>query len=160
MTKSPLADLNRTSASLFHKGILAAVLVVCSFPLLRTESFFRLFFAPYLLRSFDGSAHLAASNLYDRTIFPNTFGWTHAWFAGMPLPNFYPPLFYWIVAALHHTGLSLLLAFKLTVAIPFVLIPGALGLLSWCLSRPFHMFGHVFLKLLCLQEGRACAAFD
>lgn len=30
----------------------------------------------------------------------------------------------------------------------------------WNLSRPFHMFGHVFLKLLCLQEGRACAAFD
>jgi Putative helicase len=28
------------------------------------------------------------------------------------------------------------------------------------LSRPFHMFGHVFLKLLCLQDGRACAAFD
>jgi hypothetical protein len=28
------------------------------------------------------------------------------------------------------------------------------------LSRPFHMFGHVFLKLLCLQDGPACAAFD
>jgi hypothetical protein len=28
------------------------------------------------------------------------------------------------------------------------------------LSRPFHMFGHVFLKLLYLQDGRACAAYD
>ena len=28
------------------------------------------------------------------------------------------------------------------------------------LSRPFHIFGHVFLKLLCLWDGRACAAFD
>jgi 3',5'-cyclic AMP phosphodiesterase CpdA len=28
------------------------------------------------------------------------------------------------------------------------------------LSRPFHMFGHVFLRPLWLQDGRACAAFE
>jgi hypothetical protein len=112
----------------------AAVLVACSLPILRTTSFFRLFFGNHLLRSWDGSAHLAAAYLYDRATFPDTFGWTHVWSAGMPLPNFYPPLFYWIAAALHQTGLPLLLTFKLTVAIPFCLIPTALGLLSWRLS--------------------------
>lgn len=134
MTGRLLANLDRRTSILLHKVTLPAVLVVCSCPLLRTASFFRLFFEPSLPRSWDGAAHLAASSLYDRTIFPNTFGWTDAWFAGMPLPNFYPPLFYWCVAALHHAGLLLLLAFKSMVAIPFVLIPSALGLLSWRLS--------------------------
>jgi len=30
----------------------------------------------------------------------------------------------------------------------------------WHLSRPFHKFGHVFLRPLWLQDGRACAAFE
>src|ERR1700693_3541672 len=119
---------------IFNRGRLVAVLVICSVPIVRTASFLHLFFGPYLLRSWDGSAHLAAYELYDRTIFPDTFGWTRAWFAGMPLPNFYPPLFYWIAAALHHSGLPFLLGFKLTVTIPFLLVPAALGVLSWRLS--------------------------
>jgi len=133
MIASPPPGLNRTVVNLY-KSTLAVVLLFCSFPLLRTTSFFRLFLASNLLRSWDGSAHLAASNIYDRTIFPDTFGWSHAWLAGAPMPNFYPPLFYWIASALHRIGMPLLLAFKLTVAIPFVLIPTALGLLSWRLS--------------------------
>ena len=111
-----------------------AFLLCCFLPLARTARFLHLFLAPTLPRSWDGSGHLTASYIYDSTIFPDTFGWTRAWFAGMPLPNFYPPLFYWTAAILHHAGLPLLLAVKLAVTVPFVLIPAALGLLSWRLT--------------------------
>ena len=75
-------------------------------------------------RAIDGSGHYAAAQIYDQWIFPDTFGWTNAYFAGMSLPNFYPPLFFWLVSLLHHTGLvSFATAFKLVVAVPLILMP-------------------------------------
>ncbi|MBI3653598.1 MAG: hypothetical protein HY231_21415 [Acidobacteria bacterium] len=53
----------------------------------------------------------------------------------MPFPNFYPPLFYWCVALLHHTHLvSFGTAFKLMVALPVLLLPAAVWLLAWAVS--------------------------
>jgi hypothetical protein len=75
-------------------------------------------------RAIDGSGHYAAAQIYDREIFPDTFGWTNGYFAGMPLPNFYPPLFFWLVSLLHHTHLfSFGTAFKLVVGTPLILMP-------------------------------------
>ncbi len=132
--------LNRSSGvrscrrELYDIVISGALLLCCYLPLINTVRFLRLFLAPSLPRSWDGSGHLAASYIYDATVFPDTYGWTHMWFGGMPLPNFYPPLFYWIVAMLHHAGLPLLLAVKIGVTIPFLLIPASLGFLSWRLT--------------------------
>src|ERR1051325_11882605 len=36
-------------------------------------------------RAIDGSGHYAAAQIYDQSIFPDTFGWTNAYFAGMSL---------------------------------------------------------------------------
>jgi hypothetical protein len=75
-------------------------------------------------RAIDGSGHYAAAQIYDQSIFPDTFGWTNAYFAGMPLPNFYPPLFFWLVSLLHHTGLfSFATAFKLVLVGPLIIMP-------------------------------------
>jgi hypothetical protein len=75
-------------------------------------------------RAIDGSGHYAAAQIYDQSIFPDTFGWTSAYFAGMSLPNFYPPLFFWLVSLLHHTGLfSFAAAFKLVLAVPLIIMP-------------------------------------
>jgi hypothetical protein len=64
--------------------------------------------------------------IYDGAIFPDTFGWTNAYFAGMSFPNFYPPLFHWLVALIHHTHLvSFATSFKLVMALPILLIPAA-----------------------------------
>jgi len=72
-------------------------------------------------RAIDGSGHYAAAQIYDHEIFPDTFGWTNAYFAGLPLPNFYPPLFFWIVSFLHHTHLfAFATAFKLVIALPLL----------------------------------------
>src|SRR5205085_1029453 len=63
------------------------------------------------------------------------FGWTHAYFGGMPFPNLYPPLFYWCVSLLVHTHLfPFTTAFKLVTTIPVLLIPAAMWLLGWKLS--------------------------
>ncbi len=86
-------------------------------------------------RAWDGTGHFAIAQIFDQTIFPDTFGWTHAYFAGMPFPNFYPPLFYWCVALLHHTGLfSFAAAFKLVLTIPVLLMPIAMWLLARTVS--------------------------
>ena len=54
----------------------------------------------------------------------------------MPFPNFYPPLFYWLVALLHHTHLfSFNAAFKLVMALPLLLLPAAIWLLAWFVAR-------------------------
>ena len=75
-------------------------------------------------RAIDGSGHFAIAQIYDQSIFPDTFGWTNAYFAGMSFPNFYPPLFFWLVSLLHHTGLlSLAGAFKIVVAAPLIFMP-------------------------------------
>src|SRR5712691_11444812 len=41
-------------------------------------------------RAGDGPGHYGIARRFDQTIFPDTFGWTHAYFGGMPDPNFYP----------------------------------------------------------------------
>jgi len=83
-------------------------------------------------RCWDGSGHYALAEIYDRTIFPETFGWVQNYFAGMPFPNFYPPLFYWCVALLHSTGLfSFDGAFYVVLSTPVFLLPAAIWFLAW-----------------------------
>lgn len=49
---------------------------------------------------FDGVSHFAIGKIYSENIFPGFFGWIHNWYLGMPFPQFYPPIFYFIVAIL------------------------------------------------------------
>jgi hypothetical protein len=86
-------------------------------------------------RAWDGTGHYGLAQIYNQTIFPDTFGWTHAYFGGMPFPNFYPPLFYWLIALLTHTHLvSFNAAFKLLIAVPVLLLPAAVWLIAWSVS--------------------------
>ena len=91
-------------------------------------------------RGWDGTGHFAISQIYNQSLFPDSFGWTNAYFGGMPFPNFYPPLFYWCVAALHHTQLfTFPAAFKLMVIMPVLLIPAAIWALGYSLSGKNRM---------------------
>lgn len=82
-------------------------------------------------RAWDGTGHYALAQIYDQSIFPDSYGWTNAYFAGMPFPNFYPPLFYWCVAFLHHSHVaSFAIAFKLVLALSVILLPVAVWLLA------------------------------
>jgi hypothetical protein len=87
-----------------------------------------------LPRTWDGSGHYALARIYGETIFPDTFAWAGSYFAGMGLPNYYPPLSYWLVALLRHSGLDFGAAFKTVLALPVLLLPVALWLLAWRVS--------------------------
>jgi len=114
---------------------LLSPLAVTALPLLFASELWLKVFNGTIARAWDGSGHFALAQLYDRTIFPDVFGWTHAYFGGMPFPNFYPPLFYWLVALLHHTHLfSFSTSFKIMIMLPALLLPAAIWLLSWKLS--------------------------
>ena len=89
-------------------------------------------------RAWDGSAHFAMAQLYSQSIFPDTFGWTPAYFTGMPVPNFYPPLFYWCVALVHYV-LPFAAAFKITLALSVLLLPATIWTLAWRLSDKNHL---------------------
>src|ERR1043165_6233278 len=83
----------------------------------------------------DGSGHWGVAQIYNAGIFPDTFGWTDAYFGGMPFPNFYPPLFHWLVGLLGATGLLPFGAgFQLCLLVPTLLMPAAVWLLARRLS--------------------------
>ena len=110
-------------------------------------------------RAIDGSGHYAAAQIYDREIFPDTFGWTNAYFAGMPLPNFYPPLFFWIVSFLHHTHLFAFgTAFKLLIALPLLLMPLAYWCVGYRLSgnNQWVAFGAAIASATLYSVGEMC----
>ncbi len=88
-----------------------------------------------LPRSWDGGGHYGVARIYCQEDFPDTFGWSQAYYGGMPLPNFYPPLFYWIISLLYHSGIaSFDFAFKFALILPLLLLPAALWLLAAKLS--------------------------
>jgi len=101
-----------------------ALALVILFPVALTSFVWLEVIRGVVSRAIDGSGHFAIGQIYDQSIFPDTFGWTNAYFGGMPFPNFYPPLFFWLVSLLHHTGLfSFGAAFKLVVGVPLIIMP-------------------------------------
>lgn len=110
------------------------VALVTLFPVALMSNFWLEVWRGVRPRATDGSGHWGVAQIYDAGIFPDTFGWTHAYFGGMPFPNFYPPLFHWLVGLLDAAGLSQGAAFKLVLVVPVLLIPAAVWLLAWRLT--------------------------
>lgn len=110
------------------------VALVTIFPVALMSNFWLEVWRGVRPRATDGSGHWGIAQIYDASIFPDTFGWTHAYFGGMPFPNFYPPLFHWLVGLLDAAGLSRGAAFKLVLVVPVLLIPAAVWLLAWRLT--------------------------
>jgi hypothetical protein len=118
-----------------HLTTFGAVIYVTAVPLIFVYDFLRQVWLAGPSRAWDGTGHYGIAQIYAKSIFPDTFGWTSAHFAGMPFPNFYPPLFFWFVALLQHTQLFTFgAAFKLMVIVPIVLMPAAIWLLAWTVS--------------------------
>jgi hypothetical protein len=110
------------------------VALVTLFPVAMMSNFWLEVWRGVRSRATDGSGHWGVAQIYDAGIFPDTFGWTHAYFGGMPFPNFYPPLFHWLTGLLDAAGLSQGAAFKLVLVVPVLLIPAAVWLLTWRLT--------------------------
>jgi hypothetical protein len=110
------------------------IALVTIFPVALMSNFWLEVWRGVRSRATDGSGHWGVSQIYDAGIFPDTFGWTHAYFGGMPFPNFYPPLFHWLVGLLDAAGLSQGAAFKLVLVVPVLFIPAAVWLSAWRLT--------------------------
>lgn len=112
------------------------IALVTFFPVALVSNFWLEVFRGVRSRATDGSGHWGVAQIFNSQIFPDTFGWTGAYLAGMPFPNFYPPLFHWLVGLLNATGLfSSDAAFKLILIAPVLLMPAAVWLLAWRLSE-------------------------
>jgi hypothetical protein len=129
-------------AGIAHRGyrryarFLLPVFAVTALPILFTSELWLEVWSGARSQAWDGSGHQALAQLYSESIFPDTFGWTHTFFGGMPHPNFYPPLFYWLVALLAHTRLvSFVAAFKIVLALSTLLLPAATWALAWKVSN-------------------------
>lgn len=107
---------------------------VTALPVLLTTELWAAVWGGVRSRAWDGSGHQALAQIYSETVFPDTFGWTNAFFGGMPHPNFYPPLFYWLVALLAHAGVPFVVAFKTVLALPPLCLPACVWLVAWRVS--------------------------
>lgn len=131
---SPVSFLKLQSINLCgsHLGSLLSLLVVSITPLFLTKALWGEVVAGQRPQAWDGTGHYALAQIYVQFGFPSTFGWTHAFFGGLPFPNFYPPLFYWLIALLDYTHLfSLPTAFKIVLVIPVSLVPAAIWMMAW-----------------------------
>ncbi len=109
------------------------ILFVTALPILFAGELWENVWNGTLPRAWDGSGHFALAQLYSQSVFPDTFGWTPAFFTGMPMPNFYPPLFYWCVALVHQL-VPFATAFKIILVLPVLLLPAAIWTLAWRVS--------------------------
>lgn len=123
--------------SAFIRGLvwrLYPIALVSIFPVALVSNFWLEVWRGVRSRATDGSGHWGVAQIYNAKIFPDTFGWTDAYFGGMPFPNFYPPLFHWLVGLLNASGFSSDAAFKLVIVVPTLLMPAAMWLLAWRLA--------------------------
>lgn len=111
-------------------------IIITLFPLVTTHELWKEAWTGVRPSAWDGSGHFTLAQIYRNITFPDTFGWTNAFFGGMPHPNNYPPLFYWIIALLAHSHLfTFLTSFKIVLVLPTLLLPVATWFLAWKLSN-------------------------
>jgi hypothetical protein len=90
-----------------------------------------------IMPGWDGAAHLAIGKVYAERIFPDIWGWINDWYLGMPFPQFYPPLFYFLIALLAKIFffISYDIVFRLFVFFSLVFTPCLIAFLGYRLSR-------------------------
>ena len=128
--------------------------IILALPLILSRKLWSAVLSGVQSQAWDGAGHYSIAQIYSASIFPDTFGWTGAYFGGMSVPNFYSPLFYWLVSLLEHTHLfSFANAFKLIVILPVFLMPAALWLLGYAVSNKSRLVAIVValssIPLLC-----------
>ncbi|HMO78964.1 MAG TPA: hypothetical protein PJ997_02305 [Candidatus Paceibacterota bacterium] len=95
----------------------------------------------------DGSGHYAIGKYYAENIFPAVWGWIPNWYSGMPFPQFYPPLFYYIVALLYKiTNIDYATIFKFVAIFSVFIIPTLLSFSYYKLIK--KSFAESFFVLL------------
>lgn len=101
----------------------------------------------------DAIWHLMASQYYSEHIFPAVWGMADKWFFGMPFPQFYPPLFYFLNAIFFRvSGLDFDLSFRLLTVLSVIAIPGLTGIICRKISKtPVSWIICMFFSILFLS---------
>lgn len=104
-----------------------------------------------LVGGWDGSGHFVMSSYYADHIFPKPFGWVFNWYAGLPWPIGYPPLFHYMMGIIYTLLPFLSQAFLFKSFIVFLYI--SFFPLMYFLGKriglsSFHSFISSFLILL------------
>jgi uncharacterized membrane protein len=88
----------------------------------------------------DGSTYVTVGQYYAENIFPSVYGWIPNWFAGMPFPQFYPPLFFILTAFLYKIFFffEYITIFKYTAILLQILVPGLLALLTFSTTKNIY----------------------
>ena len=113
--------------------------------------------------AWDGSSHQALAEIHSKSIFPDTFGWTDAAFGGMPYPNFYPPAQVCLITLVQHLSpFSSGATFKLAVLIPSLLLPLAISIAAWRITKrnTLAASGALIVSLFLLADSRFYLRFN
>jgi hypothetical protein len=135
--RSAKAALEAQSRARLTEAIwrLYPIVLISAFPVALMSNFWLEVLRGVRSRATDGSGHWGVAQIYNAQIFPDTFGWTGAYFAGMPFPNYYPPLFHWLTGLLQATHLlSFENSLKLVLVAPVLLTPAAVWLAARTIS--------------------------
>jgi hypothetical protein len=93
--------------------------------------YFLLYLSLPIPGGFDAVGHFTAGTYYASHLFPSVWGWSHAWFSGMPFPQFYPPLFYFVMAFFYKVlPFSYATIFKSVVLTSVLAVPGLVSILA------------------------------
>lgn len=130
MNQRPI-DNPSTQAEVSWVGIAWRAIYLIGLQVILLQGFWLTVFRSGVARALDGSTHYATASIFNRTIYPDIFGWTHAFMGGMPLSNYYPPLLFWLTSLLAHLGVGFDVAFKLIAIVPTLFIVPCLWLLAY-----------------------------
>src|SRR6056297_336563 len=123
MIEKLLNFIKKITSNLFKKDCFFIVFLLLIM-LFLTGNFFSGYLQSDIVGGWDGQNHYAVVKNYSENIFPNAFGWSFSWNAGMPWPLGYNPFFSYLMAILFHLiPLSSILIFKLFFIILTFLFP-------------------------------------
>jgi len=139
-SSQPFKDKQNEKPRRYTLKICLVLIVLTVLPIASGLNIWREIWAGKSSHAWDGAGHQAVAYIFDKEIFPDALGWTDAYFGGMPFPNFYPHVYYWCIALLHHTHIfSFEAAFKFVTALPILLIPAMMWLLGRAVSDRDHL---------------------
>jgi hypothetical protein len=116
-----------------------------------------------LISGGDAPAYISAGQYYSEYIFPSVWGWIPNWFAGMPFPQFYPPLIFIITALLHKIFFfsSYVTIFKFFTLFIQVITPAVIVWLTYHLTKnKFSMWLVSILSIVFISHDALFERFD
>lgn len=107
------------------------------------------YFNADIVGGWDGTSHFAISENYFKNIFPDLYGWTHNYYAGMPWPIGYNPLFHILFASLRYvTHIDGTILFKILFSSIIIIMPALIYFLAKNLK--YKNFEAFFISLLAI----------